>query len=43
MFVRIYFPTVIDGHGRVASNQIIALTGAEALPLIAAGKVSFIT
>ena len=29
---------MIDGLGRVATNQILALTGAEALPLIRAGN-----
>jgi hypothetical protein len=37
MFVRINFPVTIQGFGRVVPKQIVALTGAEAVPLIATG------
>jgi hypothetical protein len=40
MFVRIHFPTVIDGLGKIAAGQIIALKRSEAVPLIAAGKAT---
>jgi hypothetical protein len=38
--VHIKTPVTISGLGRVTANQILALTGAEALPLIAAGKAT---
>jgi hypothetical protein len=40
MFVRIHFPTVIDGLGRVVPNQIVALKGSEAIKLIKSGAAS---
>jgi hypothetical protein len=40
MFVKIRIPTTVTGLGRLAVNQIIALTGREAMPLIVAGIAS---
>jgi hypothetical protein len=40
MFVKIHFPTVIDGLGRVVPEQIVALSGREALPLIKSGAAT---
>jgi hypothetical protein len=40
MFVRLHFPTVIDGLGAVARNQIIDITGRVAIPLIKSGVAS---
>jgi hypothetical protein len=38
MFVKIKTPVTITGLGRIVPGQIVSLTGAEALPLIASGK-----
>jgi hypothetical protein len=40
MFVRIHFPTVIDGLGKVAAGQIVALKGSEAIRLIKSGTAT---
>ena len=40
MFVKINFPIAVEGIGRVAANQIIALSPREAMPLIVTGNAT---
>jgi hypothetical protein len=40
MFIKLRFPLQIRGLGRVEAGQILALSGSEALPLLAAGNAS---
>ena len=37
MYVKFRFPTNVNGLGQVAAGQILALSGSEAVPLIARG------